>query len=245
MSDLRAAHSDALSSSSFSFASADTNAPLSTEPGRFVTATVATRLGLRRGILTTLGLSLAVNVLLALHIATCRPVVTTVLLPPSGEAFSVTDGKADRVYLERMALSLTESFSTLTPSTALKRLLSVLPYASPESHAALEAQMRREAKALVTQNASIVFFPEKISVEEESMCVSVLGHTKTLIGSDVTSDVRTVWRYRFRVTAGRLEIVTLSRESGALAGTDRAVPVTLLGEENEVPGISDRNLSRS
>lgn len=188
-----------------------------------VAATVAARLGLRRAALAALGLSLAANVLLGVHVALCRPVVTTVLLPPGGGAWSVTDDRADRAYLERMALDLAQRLGSVTPSTAQKRLLSILDYAAPETHASLSAQLRREAAELVKQNGSYVFFPERTTVDVERQAVSVTGLSKTLIGSDVTSSAPTVWHFLFRVSAGRLELLRLSREEGERAAGDPGV----------------------
>lgn len=144
-----------------------------------VAATVAARLGLRRAALVALGASLATNVLLGVHVATCRPVVTTVLLPPGGGAWSVTDDRADRDYLERMALDLAQRLGSLTPSTAKKRLLSILDYAAPETHADLSAQLQREAACLAKEHASTVFFPERVTVDVERQAVSVTGDRKS------------------------------------------------------------------
>lgn len=192
------------------------------QPSEGVAATVAARLGLRRAALAALGVSLATNVLLGVHVAFCRPVVTTVLLPPGGGAWSVTADRADRAYLERMALDLTQCLGSLTPSTAQKRLLSILDYAAPETHADLSAQLRREASRLAKENASTVFFPERVTVDEKRQIVSVTGVSKTLIGSDVTSTMPTVWHFLFRVSAGRLELLRLSREDGERAAGDPA-----------------------
>lgn len=185
-----------------------------------VAATVAARLGLRRAALVALGASLATNVLLGVHVATCRPVVTTVPLPPGGGAWSVTDDRADRDYLERMALDLAQRLGSLTTSTAKKRLLSILDYAAPETHADLSAQLQREAARLAKEHASTVFFPERVTVDVERQAVSVTGLSKTLIGSDVTSSAPAVWHFLFRVSAGRLELLRLAREDGERAAVD-------------------------
>lgn len=185
-----------------------------------VAATVAARLGLRRAALAALGASLAVNLLLGVHVATCRPVVTTVLIPPSGGAWRITDDRADRTYLERMALDLAQRLGSLTPSTAQKRLLSILDYAAPETHADLSAQLQREAARLAKENASTVFFPERVTADEDRQAVSVAGLSKTLIGSDVTSSAPAVWHFLFRVSAGRLELLDLAREDGERAAAD-------------------------
>lgn len=195
----------------------EASAPL---PSEGVAATVAARLGLRRAALAALGVSLATNVLLGVHVAFCRPVVTTVLLPPGGGAWRVTDDRADRAYLERMALDLTQSLGSLTPSTAKKRLLSILDYAAPETHADLSAQLQREAARLAKEHASTVFFPERVTVDVERQAVSVTGLSKTLIGSDVTSSAPAVWHFLFRVSAGRLELLRLAREDGERAAVD-------------------------
>lgn len=195
----------------------EASAPL---PSEGVAATVAARLGLRRAALAALGVSLATNVLLGVHVAFCRPVVTTVLLPPGGGAWSVTADKADRAYLERMALDLTQCLGSLTPSTAKKRLLSILDYAAPETHADLSAQLQREAARLAKEHASTVFFPERVTVDVERQAVSVTGLSKTLIGSDVTSSAPAVWHFLFRVSAGRLELLRLAREDGERAAVD-------------------------
>jgi len=143
-----------------------------------------------------------------------------VLLPPGGGAWSVTDDRADRDYLERMALDLAQRLGSLTPSTAQKRLLSILDYAAPETHADLSAQLRREAARLAKEHASTVFFPERVTVDVERQAVSVTGLSKTLIGSDVTSSAPAVWHFLFRVSAGRLELLRLAREDGERAAVD-------------------------
>ena len=198
----------------------EASAPL---PSEGVAATVAARLGLRRAALAALGVSLATNVLLGVHVAFCRPVVTTVLLPPGGGAWSVTDDRADRDYLERMALDLAQRLGSLTPSTAKKRLLSILDYAAPETHADLSAQLQREAARLAKEHASTVFFPERVTVDVERQAVSVTGLSKTLIGSDVTSSAPAVWHFLFRVSAGRLELLRLAREDGERAAVDTSL----------------------
>lgn len=203
-------------------ASHETNrpfSPLSTAPAEagtsaLITATVAARLGLRRAVLVALGLSVAVNILLGVHVAACRPLVTTVLIPPSGGAWSVSNETADAAYLERMALDLSQTLSTLTPSNAKKRLLNLLSFVAPEYHAELEADLLREAKKLIADNASIVFYPEHVNVSEADLAASVSGVRKTMLGSDVTSSVAVTYHFLFRMEAGRLFLVRLGLEEG-------------------------------
>lgn len=182
-----------------------------------LTGAMAARLGLRSLVFRTLAASLAVNVLLGAVLLFKTPPALTILIPPgistAEDGWVFTNDAPDARYLERHALSLVSLLTNLSPKTMEGSLARLLDHVAPESFGEMERRLMREVASLKKDMASVAFYPSRTSTDAGALSVSVLGERKLLIGSAVTSSEEAAYEARFRYSAGRLFLLSITELS--------------------------------
>ena len=176
-----------------------------------ITAEMAAQLQLRRFVFTVLFVSLTVNLALALHLFLAGDTTKTIVLAPAADtAYIAQSDKVSANLLERFAVSALTMVLNLTPSTADFQTARFLENVAPESWAQVKAILSEGAAELAKTKAAVAFFPQAVSVTEDTGDVCMTGERRVLIAQTVTSsEVKTVCAGTV-VRAGRLWITRLT-----------------------------------
>lgn len=176
-----------------------------------ITAEMAAHLQLRRFVFTVLTVSLTVNVALALHVLLAGDDTKTVVLAPAADtAYIAQSDKVSANLLERFGVTALSMVLNLTPSTADFQTARFLENVAPESWAQVKALLTEGTAELAKAKASVAFFPQAVSISEDTGDVCMTGERRVLIAQTVTSsEVKTLCAGTV-VRAGRLWITRLT-----------------------------------
>lgn len=152
-----------------------------------MTADVASRAQMKRGVIIALFLSLLTNAVLALYLALKSDASRVVVIAPeTSEPFVAMNEEVSPNLLERFSISAINAALNATPQTAAYQAETFLKFVAPESYATLASIMRRDAAELQRNQASSAFFPFAASVDTKKGTTCLTGEKKTMIGKAVT-----------------------------------------------------------
>ncbi len=178
------------------------------------TTVMAERIGLRRAVLFVTATSLLTNLLLAGVLLSMKPETRTVIIPPTlaqeREVWTFTDTGPSAAYLERFALSLLSYVATVTPETVDSSRTALLRHTDASVYGEIESAFIIEGDRMKKDHSSTIFYPKNASVDEKALIVKVTGTQKLVIGNTVTSTHEKTWTLRFRYTAGRLFLLSVT-----------------------------------
>lgn len=129
---------------------------------------------------------IGINAGLAIFIITMSSHEKTIIVPTSADRpFSVKGDTYSNEYKEQMSLYIVQSLLTFQPNNVKYQFNEVLRYVHPSSYATLRAKLSNEAKKIVTDGSSSVFYSSGVSVDGNE--VVVRGELVGSIGKEIVS----------------------------------------------------------
>lgn len=176
-----------------------------------VSAEAAAHLQIRRGILSTLAVSLFTNAALAVTLLTRTDQSRTIVLSPRAEIEYVAgDDAVSANLLERFAAESAAMLLNMTPATAAASAETFLKNVAESEYGAIASGVRRGADELVRNYASSIFYPMSSAVNDKALAVCFNGERRMMIASSVTETAEITVCMRHVVTAGRIRIAQLN-----------------------------------
>lgn len=176
-----------------------------------ITADVASRAQMKRGMIVALFLSLLTNAVLALYLAFKSDETRVVVIAPdSSEPFVAMNEEVSPNLLERFSISAINAALNATPQTAAYQAETFLKFVAPESYAEIASILRRDAAELERNQASSAFFPYGAKVDTKKGTTCLTGEKKTMIGKAVTQSQNVTVCLKTATRMGRLWITSIS-----------------------------------
>ena len=154
----------------------------------FLSSEFATRLGMKRWVLATLSVSLAVNGLLALTLLIKDEKVTTILVPmglsEAGAAMKISDATISEAYLTLVARDLLTLAMNQTPENTDFNRKKLLDYALPSAFSELDEVLKIRSDRLKRLRASTFFAIDTMHVDEKALIFTADGYLLHYIGFD-------------------------------------------------------------
>lgn len=177
----------------------------------------ATRLGMKRLVLSVLAASLGVNVLLAATVLIKDEQVTTILVPMGlsevGTPLKISDASISKHYLTLVARDLLTLAMNQTPENTDFNRKKLLDYALPSAFSELDEALKIRSDRLKRLRASTFFAIDSMSVDEKSLVLTVDGYLLHYIGKKETARQKTRVTLALEPIAGRLFLKALTVES--------------------------------
>ncbi|MGN1209948.1 MAG: TraE/TraK family type IV conjugative transfer system protein, partial [Duodenibacillus sp.] len=186
-----------------------------------ITADAAAMLKVRAGLLWLTAASVTVNVALAgVLLFKTDTSCTVVIAPDAGGPYIAMNDKVSANLLERFSVSALHLALNLSPSNARWQMEAFLKHVSPENHAAIAQQFETGVRELERNHAASVFYAHGAQVDADRGVVCLAGERRLMIAKTVTESVPMTACLATTVRMGRLWIVQLRFEEGALAGKE-------------------------
>lgn len=159
--------------------------------------------------------SFVMNLMLSVALVSADRTHRETLVPPEiKKTFWVDDHAVSPDYLEQMGTFLLQLALNNTPPNVEYNAKMLLKYAAPASYGELEKQLLMNAKALKDSNASTLFSPRAVSINEKDNSISYAGVLTTFIGDKRVSETQKNYLVRLRYSAGKIYVIDL-RETDA------------------------------
>lgn len=127
-----------------------------------------------------------------------------VIVPPEIEkSFWVDKTRVSREYLEQMAYWFASLALNVTPATGEYQKQTFLRYADPAHYGSLQVDIDDRLAYIKKNNASTVFSPQEILVDEKNKKVALIGKLTTFVGDKKVSERLVGFRIGFNYLNGR------------------------------------------
>lgn len=166
----------------------------------------------RNLLLAGLGLSLAVNVMLAAFVMGKHQSV--VLLPSvrAGGTYELGAAGVSRAYLEDMARTVTHTMLNITPGVDDYVLDSLLSLTHPSFYGSFRGQFEDWVAEVRDRNLSTAFYPLSLRSDPAALSVTVTGVLRSYIGEKQVDEERVIYRLSFDYTGTRLTLASLQEQ---------------------------------
>ena len=132
----------------------------------------------------------------------------TVVTPPTLEkSFWVSNGAASEEYIEEMATWISSLILDVTPDTIDHKARLLLRYADPRAHGVLKERQLLESARLKRDNATTYFDLETMNIHADKLAALLQGRLHTLINGTVVPEQSRNYLVRFRLDAGRAQLI--------------------------------------
>ena len=129
----------------------------------------------------------------------------TVIVPPTiNKTFWVDNEKVSGDYLEQMAAFAGYLSLNVAPSTVDYQNKVLLTYVCPGSYGAFELEGRSTAERIRRDNASQLFLPRSITVDEATLRVALPGSLLTMVNTTQVSNVNKTFLAEFEYRGGKI-----------------------------------------
>lgn len=180
----------------------------------FLSSEFATRLGMKRWVLATLSVSLAVNGLLALTLLIKDEKVTTILVPmglsEAGSPLKISDATISDAYLTLVARDLLNLAMNQTPENTDFNRQKLLDYALPSAFSELDEALKIRSDRLKRLRASTFFAIDSMHVNQKALILTADGYLLHYIGKKETARQKTRVTLALESVAGRLFLKALT-----------------------------------
>lgn len=122
------------------------------------------------------------------------------------QGFTVSDYVVDSNYLRQMALFFVAERMNLSPASITQAHAIILQNTDPDFYHEFIAILTEEAKEIVKQNISSVFYPTDIHVNTHNLSVLVKGSLSRWVGSLALEPIKKSYLLTFTYHAGCLKI---------------------------------------
>ena len=131
----------------------------------------------------------------------------TVIVPPTiNKTFWVDHEKVSGDYLEQMAAFAGYLSLNVAPSTVDYQNKVLLTYVCPGSYGAFELEGRSTAERIRRDNASQLFLPRSITVDEATLRVALAGSLLTMVNTTQVSNVNKTFLAEFEYRGGKISV---------------------------------------
>lgn len=170
-----------------------------------ITRETALRLGVKQWHVMLLGMSMALNMLLAgMLIAKGNNHRETLVPPVIQKTFWVEDGKVSKEYLTEMAVFMAQLYFDVTPSNVDFNHSHLKRYVHPRFYGVLEQSAGGYAQILKKDNSSTHFSVVSIKPDEENSRVALQGILTTYVGDRKAAEKSKTFALEFGFDGGRV-----------------------------------------
>lgn len=134
---------------------------------------------------------------------------TVVVIPPNlNKEFQVSGNTLSKEYFEQVGFYLSDRILSVSPENVANSFDTILPYlaTNPESIKTIRENLSLQAETIKQNDFYQVFYPMRVSINEQGMKFSVEGTLKKMSGNNSISSGRATVIYDFSIENGRLFI---------------------------------------